>query len=225
MDQYLFDYLLSGKAWLLIGSGPSTEMGYPSWEHLAAISIDAVKTECVKVDPNHMQDLLTKGNYPKVFSEAKKCLGDARLRQILADNLKPTKDSSIYKLIAQWPVDVYMTTNFDDEIQRHLANLGLAYIKYSNSEDHLSQLVPDFSGAIMKLHGDLTEEKGLVLSEEDYQQISESLKNGCSFSDESSNCNWPFPFRRQHQTCPRSRKERSSSRPSCYLDCPQCLCL
>jgi len=66
-----------------------------------------------------------------------------------------------YKLIARWPVPVYLTTNYDDEIQAHLAELGETYLPYSNSEDHMAYLLPDLSGALFNLHGDLRSEKGL----------------------------------------------------------------
>ncbi len=39
MDGYLIDYLSSGKAWVLIGSGPSNAMGYPTWEQLSSLTI------------------------------------------------------------------------------------------------------------------------------------------------------------------------------------------
>ncbi len=176
MDQYLYDYLLSGKAWLLVGSGPSVEMGYPTWQSLANMSTGRIKEKNPKTDINYLETLLEKGNYSKIFSEARKVLGGHTLREILRDKLKPTKESTIYQIIAKWPISVYMTTNYDDEIQKHLATLGLSYIKYTNSEDHFSLLVPDFSGGIIKLHGDLTEEDGLILTEEDYQQILHARK-------------------------------------------------
>ena len=174
MDPFLHKYLLSGKAWLLVGSGPSIEMGYPTWEQLASLAVETVATEAVEVDLTNLRTAMESRDYPEVFKEAKKVLGAPRLLQLLRDNLKPTKPSAIYKMLAQWPVQVYMTTNYDDELQKHLASLGLSYITYSNSEDHLSLLLPDFSGAIVKLHGDLTTEEGLILTKDHYKEITES---------------------------------------------------
>ncbi len=151
-------------------------MGYPTWERLALIAIEVVRAEQPGVDLQGMRSALTKCDYAKVFSEVKKSLGGPRLLQVLRGGLKPNRESSIYKIIAQWPVPVYMTTNYDNELQNNLANIGLAYTPYSNSEDHLSALVPDFSGGIVKLHGDLTTENGLILTEEDYQEITASKK-------------------------------------------------
>lgn len=176
MDQFLYDYLLSGKAWLLVGSGPSIEMGYPTWERLASLAVETAIVEQIGVGLTNLRKALASRDYPRVFKEAKKVLGSPRLLQLLRDNLKPIKPSAIYRILAQWPIQVYMTTNYDDELQRHLASLELSYLTYSNSEDHFSLLLPDFSGAIVKLHGDLTTENGLILTEDHYKEVTESTK-------------------------------------------------
>ena len=174
MDQYLYNYLVSGKSWLLIGSGPSIEMGYPTWEKLATLSIDTLKQEGYKIDASHLDNLLAKRNYPKIFSIVKQSLGEQRLRQVLRDNLKPTKSSSIYEIIAKWPIPVYLTTNYDNEIQNQLAHLRQAYSPLTNSEEHMGLLVPGYSNCVVKLHGDLSDTKGLILTEEDYHAVKES---------------------------------------------------
>ncbi|MEW6130166.1 MAG: SIR2 family protein [Acidobacteriota bacterium] len=171
MDEFLIDYIKSGKAWLFIGSGPSIEMGYPSWSELASIAIDTVKIESVGTNHKKIEVHFKKNEYPKVFEEAKKILGGHRLLQILSDNLKSTSSSEIYKLISEWPIAVYLTTNYDDEIQRHLTHINEVYISHSNSEDHMKYLLPDTRGIIVKLHGDLRSEKGLILTESQYQEI------------------------------------------------------
>jgi len=47
-------------------------------------------------------------------------------------------------------------------------------VTYSNSPDHLALLMPDLQGAIVKLHGDLTSETGLVLTTSDYAAVETS---------------------------------------------------
>ncbi|MDR3741962.1 MAG: SIR2 family protein [Terracidiphilus sp.] len=79
---------------------------------------------------------------------------------------------SIYSHIARWPVPVYLTTNYDHELSRHLAAAGeTTYIDYSNSPAHMSRLLPDMSGCIVHLHGDLRSEQGLVLTSLQYESI------------------------------------------------------
>lgn len=173
MDSFLIDYLKSGKAWVLVGSGPSIEMGYPPWEKLASVAVEATKLEGAGRDLGALNTALKRQDFPKVFEEAKNILGGQRLLQVLRQGfvLPLSGEGRIYEVIARWPVSVYLTTNYDDEIQTQLAKLGAAYLSYSNSEDHLSYLIPEFSGAVVKLHGDLRSEDGLILTTSQYQDI------------------------------------------------------
>lgn len=175
MDDYLISYLKSGKAWLLIGSGPSIAMGYPSWEKLASVAVKTLKIEMPGKSFSIIESALHHEDYPTVFEHVKDILGGPSLLQILQENFAPSSSGEIYKLIARWPIPVYLTTNYDDEIQKHLTELGETYIPYSNSEDHLGYLRPDFNGAIFKLHGDLRSERGLVLTKSQYRDISENM--------------------------------------------------
>jgi hypothetical protein len=45
LDSFLIDDLRSGNAWLLVGSGPSTAMGYPTWRGLAEAADKLVARE------------------------------------------------------------------------------------------------------------------------------------------------------------------------------------
>ena len=174
MDNFLIDYLKSGRAWVLVGSGPSIAMGYPSWQRLAESAIETLKTERRDYGLDSLQTAMKKNEFTVVFEEVKNIIGAPRLLQALKSIFTPSKTSEIYSLIARWPVPVYLTTNYDDEIHNHLAKLGEAYIPYSNSEDHFSHLLPNLNGAIVKLHGDLRSENGLILSTSDYTNITET---------------------------------------------------
>jgi SIR2-like protein len=174
MDSYLIDYLKSGKAWVLVGSGPSSEMGYPSWQHLAVSAFTAVQTSRPGLDHERIEQALTSKDFPSVFEKARDVLGGPGLLQVLQRELKPKGKSEIYKWITRWPAAVYLTTNYDDEIQSHLVEHREAYVSYNNSEDHLASLLPDTQGAIVKLHGDLRSEQGLILTSTQYKEIEES---------------------------------------------------
>lgn len=172
MDQLLIDYLKSGEAWLLIGSGLSVARGYPSWEELAREAIFHAKNDAGPIPPS-IERAMERKNFPVVFGEIKKLLGGPRLLQVLKNKLRPNKTSQLYEQIAQWPVSVYMTTNYDDEIASSLSQLGSSYYTYSNSEDHLGLLNTGLKDAIIKLHGDLTTETGLILTQDQYRSIQE----------------------------------------------------
>lgn len=172
MDDFLISYIKSGKAWILVGSGPSIAMGYPSWEKLASLAVKTLKIEISGKSFNIIGSALQHKDYPTVFEHVKYILGGPRLLQILQENFSPSSSGEIYELIARWPIPVYLTTNYDDEIQKHLTELGETYILYSNSEDHFGYLRPDLNGAIFKLHGDLRSETGLILTKSQYHDIS-----------------------------------------------------
>ena len=50
MDTVLVDYLMSGETWLMVGSGPSNAMQYPSWRSLASTAIETAKIEALGMD-------------------------------------------------------------------------------------------------------------------------------------------------------------------------------
>ena len=171
MDSFLIKYLQSGKAWVLVGSGPSIEMGYPSWEQLASSAIQLVKAEQVGQNLSNLNKAMKNKDFPLVFQEATDIVGEPLLLKHLRDNNKPTKTGKIYDLITRWPVPVYMTTNYDDELQNNLVRWGESYNNYTNTSDHFGLLIPSLSGAIVKLHGDLRSERGLILTRQQYQEI------------------------------------------------------
>lgn len=175
MDSVLVNYLNSGAAWLLVGSGPSIEMGYPTWAELADSTVAWVTTEKGQTGANECQRALEAADYPAVFQGAADALGIDRLLELLRGELHPQKeDGEIYGLIAKWPVAAYLTTNFDNELQRHLSKLGQTYETYSNSPDHMSLLLSDTTGVIVRLHGDLTGPTGLVLTKGQYHDLANS---------------------------------------------------
>ena len=65
MDQILIDYLRSGKAWLLIGSGPSNAIGYPSWAELAEEAVFRAKSEIFEADTRSLENAMRRRDYPE----------------------------------------------------------------------------------------------------------------------------------------------------------------
>lgn len=159
----------------MVGSGPSTAMGYPSWGALASAAVALCRTEGVGRDPSRAEKALNRQDFPGVFEEARAILGMPRLLQHLRGMLNPSPSvsSKIYELMARWPVPVYLTTNFDHELTAHLAKVGDTYLEYTNSEDHLTFLVPDTAGVVVGLHGDLRSDTGLILTSSQYREIAE----------------------------------------------------
>lgn len=175
MDSVLVQYLNSGAAWLLVGSGPSIEMGYPTWAELASSTVAWLTTEKGQSCGEECHRALAATDYPAVFQSAAEALGIDRLLELLRGELHPRREvGEIYSHITKWPVAAYLTTNFDNELQHHLSRLGQSYETYSNSPDHMSLLLSDTTGVIVRLHGDLTGPTGLVLTKRQYQDLAES---------------------------------------------------
>jgi hypothetical protein len=130
MDHYLVEYLRSGKAWLLIGSGPSTAVGYASWGKMAAAALALCRVEAAGRDFARVEGAFNARDCPAVFDLSADLIGMPRLLQHLRGVLDAHRDErhedNIYDHIARWPIPVYLTTNFDHEIQRHLSATGEA---------------------------------------------------------------------------------------------------
>src|SRR3990172_4660783 len=103
MDSFLIDYLKSGQAWVLVGSGPSVSMGYPSWQELARLAIEILKSERPAYGSSSLQSAMKRNDFPEVFEEVKNILGGPRLLQALKNKFSPSKASDLYRLIAKWP--------------------------------------------------------------------------------------------------------------------------
>jgi len=171
IDRTLMEYLASGKAWVLVGSGPSIQMRYPSWASLAQATFKWVSQEVHGIDLRGVQWALQEKDWPLVFEAACRFVDEGRLLEFLRDQLKPAGSPEIYDHICRWPVPVFLTTNWDDEVQKGLGRLRDTYVPYSNNRDHMALLVPDFRGGIVKLHGDLRSFDGLVLTKGQYDAI------------------------------------------------------
>jgi len=146
-------------------------MGYPTWKELASTAIEELTLLGNNPNLTAAKSCFAKFDYPGVFEATKAGLGSQRLLELLRNKLKPIRQSKIYEIMARWPIPVYMTTNYDNELQNHLSHLGEPYLTYSNSRDHMNQLASDSSGFIVKLHGDLTSEDGLILTTGQYKSI------------------------------------------------------
>jgi hypothetical protein len=171
MDNFLVEYLSSGKAFVLVGSGPSIAMGYPSWEQLSSDSINLIRAEYATADISSLDTAHKKKDFPQVFEKAASIVSLPRLLQFLKSKFISNDRGEIYRLITRWPVPVFLTTNYDNEIHKHLVSHGEAYETYGNTEENLANLTPDCDGAIFKIHGDLVSESSIILTTSQYEKV------------------------------------------------------
>ena len=123
LDQRLIRSINSGRCFVLVGAGPSCEVGYPSWAALASQTYQKLMNDSQVKDKKSYEKYLSDKKYPEFFRLAEQEIGS---REKLIELLKlllvrsPSGENVIYKTIAEWPFACYLTTNYDDEIEHHL---------------------------------------------------------------------------------------------------------
>src|SRR5664280_3669211 len=102
-DDRLVRKINSGECFALVGSGPSTEAGYPSWYQLATDVITFLADEKKLSDPASYAKYLAAKKYPELFTQAQEDFGSrAALVSFIASNLVRSNPLSyrIYEFLA-----------------------------------------------------------------------------------------------------------------------------
>ncbi|MGO9588827.1 MAG: SIR2 family protein [Candidatus Acidiferrales bacterium] len=173
-DVRLIRKINQGRAFALIGSGPSSEMHYPSWQALAEQTKDEVERRGLLHDPPSYAKYLAQKKYPELLSQTERDLGSrgelvAVLRNIMG--AAPHERGYVYEILTSWPFACYITTNWDDEIARHLRAKRTYFETLGNSKDELARIRSDTSGLVVKLHSDLAHPDQAVITAGDYSKL------------------------------------------------------
>jgi len=171
-DKNLIRKINSGRCFVLVGSGPSCEVGYPSWQRLAELTYAELKKIRMVSDSKSYENYLSEKKYPELFRQAERDIGDRiALVNLIKPLLCPTacKRGDIYDLISKWPFACYLTTNYDDEIASYLSTLNEYFTVVRNRKEDFYSLRDGASHLIQKLHSDLTHPDEVVLTSADYQ--------------------------------------------------------
>lgn len=172
LDEKLLRAISRGRCFVLVGSGPSCEMGYPSWKKLAEDVYKELTHRGVATDKKSYDKYLKENKYPELFSQAER---DAGGRQSLINIIKPLmlpnqiSKGSIYEKLAKWPIACYMTTNYDNELKNHLDQIQIHYEVRRNRKEDFYVIRDGVSNLILKLHSDLDYPNELVITSADYQ--------------------------------------------------------
>ena len=173
-DERLIRKINNGRCFVLIGSGPSCEVGYPSWQKLAELTYSALKKKGKVSDQNSYKKYLENKKYPEFFRQAERDLGD---RHALVDMIKPLlipsvrNRSVLYDLLSKWPFACYLTTNYDDEIVNYLSRLNEYFTVIRNRQEDFYSFRDGASYIIQKLHSDLNYPDEVILTSADYQRL------------------------------------------------------
>ena len=173
-DKRLIRKINSGRCFILVGSGPSCEVGYASWERLAKLTHGEIEKKGLVSDSESYTKYLAEKKYPELFRQAERDLGD---REALVNLLKPLLTPNVrnqgvlYELISKWPFACYLTTNYDDEIVNYLAKLNEHFTVLRNRKEDFYSLRDGANHLIQKLHSDLNHPDEVILTSADYQGI------------------------------------------------------
>lgn len=169
IERGLIRAINSGRCFALVGSGPSCEIGIPSWHKIAQLVFDALQD---KIDNEAGQNLISERQYPKFFSLAEKAIGLSELLKLIKDKTSGQwPQGQIYQHITRWPFQNYLTTNFDNELQRHLKEQGESFVIRRNSLEDMRVLHSDVRQVVFKIHGDFDVPDDIVLTYEQYNDF------------------------------------------------------
>jgi len=174
-DKRLIHMINKGRCFILVGSGPSCELGYPSWKKLAELTYKEIERMGRVSDINSYEEFLKKQQYSELFSLAERDFGDDHIA--LINLIKPLLQPSVknrgvlYELICKWPFACYLTTNYDDEIASHLSKLKEHFTVMRNRKEDFSYLRDGAGYIIQKLHSDLDHPDEVILTSNDYKRF------------------------------------------------------
>ena len=170
----LLRYILRGDAVLFVGAGASAEMGYPNWKEQVKAVADKLCKEGVELNRKDFDALVVENKLPEAFYMLENATGCFRAKLVSAlravTSPKSPDNDSIYSAVAKWPFSCYVTTNYDDEIEKHLKenrpNVHFVYL--GNGKDDMALLGEDSENMVFKLHGSLTADGNPVVTSIDY---------------------------------------------------------
>lgn len=173
-DKHLIRKINNGRCFVLVGSGPSCEVGYPSWQKLAELTYTELKKRGSVSDQNSYEKYLKDKKYPEFFRQAERDLGDRiALAKMIKALLNPSvkKQGVLYELLSKWPFACYLTTNYDDEIANYLSNQQEHFTVIRNRQEDFYSWRDGANHLIQKLHSDLNHPDEVVLTSADYQRF------------------------------------------------------
>jgi hypothetical protein len=147
-------------------------MGVPSWESLAKKVYEIVNQSCLKCDKETYEKYIQERKFPQLFELAEQDLGSY---DKLIDTIRPLlvakrSTGNIYEYLAKWPFACYFTTNFDDHLKEHLNPAGVYFETLRNTEEDFKKIGSDAANIIVKLHGDFSDSKNMVLTSQQYEK-------------------------------------------------------
>jgi hypothetical protein len=162
---------------LFVGSGLSSMAGYPTWAELVGLLVEAArKIPYARI--GGLEEFEQKNDYFTLAEFARSSLGASQYTALLRDHLgKPCKPTAAHELIAATNYRGLITTNFDRLIETTITQsrhwTPSTFTPESIESVATALYNPDFF--IFKLHGDIGSAGSIVLTNRDYDRLTEAL--------------------------------------------------
>lgn len=178
LNTQLLKNISHGDSIVLIGSGISIESGFPSWKNLAEYVFKEI-SEVEDYDCSYLGNLLKNPeseNLLKFFDSVEKLITKKALVDIVKKCFDSVveKENKIYPIISKWPIECFLTTNYDSEIKKYLNKEGLTFIEKGNTKEDFFSLRTDTEKTIFKIHGTLDYSESVIITKSDYEAVKTS---------------------------------------------------
>jgi hypothetical protein len=150
---------------IFAGAGLSIPAGFVNWKNL----LKEIAEE-LNLDVNQEDDLIAIAQYH--YNE--KGNNRHRLNQLLIEEF--TRGTSItrnHKILAELPIKIYWTTNYDKLIEKSIEEEGKTP-DVKITQENLATNIPKKDAVIYKMHGDVSMPDQAVLTKDDYEGYNEN---------------------------------------------------
>lgn len=184
LDTNLLKKLAHGKCFVMVGSGVSVDSGFPSWTKLAESVIDIIQKRNL-LDDFEIQKFQKKLKDPsvdkllEVFDSISNKISKKVLVEIVEEiflSVPQMNNNDIYSMIAKWPVNCYLTTNYDSELKYYLDKNNEIFTEYGNKKSDFTLLTANAEGNIFKIHGKFDDYENFIISKSDYDKLLDDSK-------------------------------------------------
>lgn len=155
--------IMKGNVVLFIGAGLSRGAGLPGWEELVRTLASEIGYELPAIGERIPTEMLIR--IPQYFENT---LGRQALlsRVFDATNTIDKEPTENHRLVAQLPIQTWVTTNWDDLLEITLREAGRAYRTIIRDQDLPYQSRDAVS--LLKMHGDRQQRDTIVITQDDY---------------------------------------------------------
>jgi hypothetical protein len=174
----LIELLNHGDVWAFVGAGASVDSGAPTWQDLLSRVMARLPSEKGQeiIRDSHIIAAQKAKNFPRCFSRVEHFVDRDTLERALIDEIqRHSTPGELLKILANWPLAGYVTTNYDVLLYSALRSIGYAggWTSAGNSETEVRKLAGNVRHVIWHLHGCVAYDRKdyrLVLTEEDYEK-------------------------------------------------------